>query len=618
MEPRFTPHGFEVDYVEFQKRLGAKGYKKVLRTLTAKEKPQPGMPTAALARLRIQNCYTINFEEGRITFPRYMGVRMAKHNVLTRAEWESAVEPPGVFGGQAYQTRELDSDKCTMVIDLYPYQESYVDYVTENRLTPEFRRAGAAQAYLQADTGMGKTLIALAVIARLKVPALFVVPTIALQKKTVQDAKDALPDLVTVPYSNVEDKKRKKKGLPGIGPGNADIVVCVVNTAAGKAVGFFREYGVVILDEAHELHAPKRSQLLWNAQAPYVVGLSATPSERPDGMDKVVISHLGPPIVLREVVPPEQIGDVKFSGRVREVWYKGHPDHAKTVVSDLTGSASAIMTVGSIVSDPHRMEMVAAEVQRLLHLHETLPPSELAYWGLGPDADGKMRRHSVFVFAEHRAYLPALQAALLKRIPAGELYLIDPGGEDAPEAVVGKKGGVVLRGGATTLDLSAANKARVVLTTYGFSRRGISLNQMTALVEASPRRNGFTQILGRICRLAPDKSVQSIRRIVVDIRDMDTGLRNQSSSRRKAYKAKDWAVYKVNSAHTDYPVTDADGADVCGKAAPPTTELECPVGRRAAGAAEEGSDEPVNVPSALDTLAQLLLDGGAAGTTPEE
>ena len=90
----------------------------------------------------------------------------------------------------------------------------------------------------------------------------------------------------------------------------------------------------------------------------------------------------------------------------------------------------------------------------------------------------------------------------------------------------------------------------MVLTTYGFSRRGISLPDMTALVLASPRRHGSTQTLGRILRRGSD---ESILRVIVDVVDVCTGLKSQSTERKRAYTMKGYPVTKIKYSYEGFP-----------------------------------------------------------------
>lgn len=573
MEARFTPLGVELNFQQLKNALGVQGWRRLSDSLTIREKPQPGAPPGALSKLRNHACYKI--EEGRIILPRRLAHVLATHNVI-----KPLTDPPGWFGGRRRSIRRLTPESCEFVIPLYDYQQAYVEHIVEKRLSAEMRRSGRGQVYIQVDTGKGKTRMALAIAALLRVPACFIAPTRALQADGVAEAETVLPKLKAVAYSNVLERAAVKGGVPPPRAENVDLMFCVVNTARKKPPDFFEGFGIIFLDEAHEYHSPQSSALLWNAQAPCIIGLSATPGERPDMMDRVVPQFLGPPLPLHGVVPAELIEDIDFEGRVREVWYEGDPRHTNAAL----GPSIPVCVIGRMIQDPCRFTMVAAEVERLLYLHETLPSSELEGWGLGIyPPTGEMRQHCVFVFAEHRDYLPALREVLSARLGEGFVYCPD---FESTVRELGGDGSVILRGGATTQERQNAKHSRVVLTTYGFSRRGISLGRMTALVAATPRRNGQIQILGRICRMTKDEATRTIKRVVVDIRDTATSLAAQSSERRKAYQRKGWPVYYIKSSYKDY-------SDPRAKA--PPTPSEKPLPRRQSRAGDQSL-----TPSALE------------------
>ncbi len=74
--------------------------------------------------------------------------------------------------------------------------------------------------------------------------------------------------------------------------------------------------------------------------------------------------------------------------------------------------------------------------------------------------------------------------------------------------------------------------ARILLTTFGYSSTGISIDKMTAIVFATPRRANMQQILARILRRGGDLT---ITRRVIDIIDNRTPMRGQYADRALAY-----------------------------------------------------------------------------------
>lgn len=521
-----THEGFCIPLAGLMARLGGRRrLNRVLSSLTVRETPQPGRPKMYARGKRL--AYKI--ERGaadRLIVPHGKAPAFARHL--------DGVALAPALAAQHRALRPLRGARDPAE-PLYPYQEVAMEYVLEGRAAPW--AGGAHSLYLQMGTGLGKSRLGLAAGVHLGGPIFVVAPTKAIREQWLDEARALYPWLACAPYNNPPKKSRKTPP----GPGTHDIVVGIVNTVRAKPPGFFAGYATVILDEAHELSSPSNLGALWLGQgAKWVLGISATPEERADGFDRVVHHFLGGPVWAEKDIPRFDIGGVDFRGRVREVEYAGDPDCCETVLS-AAGTVSAIETIGNIIRDPGRLRLVAAEVERLYRLHET--EADPAPFGLGPREAGEAgeaappRRHGIFVFAEHRDYLPALRAVLLARIGAEDL------------AVPELEGPVVLRGGATRADMGRARRARIVLTTYGYSRRGVSLVDMTAIILATPRRNGMRQILGRVTRRGSD---ESIVRVVVDIKDVATALKGQSSSRRKIYKEKGYPIARVRVTHADY------------------------------------------------------------------
>lgn len=515
----FTPFGLRVKIKDFRLILGNhKNFRRFLSTLTVTEKPQPGRPkTYARAR---RTAYSINGEY--LYMPRIKAQFLEKYIQIQNHQFKS-------------NYREIQPQNWEPAQKFYDYQLAASDYVCseDNNLLSD---NGIGIAYVQMGTGMGKSRFGMAVAARRKGPVFVIVPTKAIRMQWIEEFQIVFPMLRCASYDN--PPKKSKKVTPD--PENYDVVVGIINTIRSKDHGFFYGYSTVIIDEAHELHSPSNIKILWLIQeVPNVLGISATPDDRIDGLDKIVYHFLGKPIWAKEDIKNFDVTDVNFRGRVREIEYKGNPDYCETAIS-AAGTVSAIETIKNIIHDPARLRLVAAEVERLFYLHE----SEQKYeYGLGPRPakdssdkfpEGEVRTHGIFVFAEHREYLPALRDALLERF--------NPEDIDVPECVV-------LRGGATHGELNKAHNSRIVLTTYGYSRRGVSLVEMTSIILATPRRNGLRQILGRITRRGSD---ESIIRIVVDIKDVLTALKSQNTNRRKVYKEKKYPIYKVSCNHKDF------------------------------------------------------------------
>jgi hypothetical protein len=557
VEGEITLSGLKIPIAALVARLGGRAkYNRFLSALTVTEKPQPGRPKT-YARVERRAYASPPKDPAHLLLP-----LVKRHKlwgpILSRISHAKGVVQARRLGGDI---RIIPSQKWVPAQEFYTYQTAAANYLCRIGGPLPAKGGGTGFAYVQMGTGMGKSRFGMAVAARGLGPVFIVVATEGIRMQWIDEFKKVYPDLSIAPYVNLP--KNSKKIPPSAA--THDVVVGIVNTVRAKDAGFFKGYATVILDEAHELCSPKNMRVLWLVQrVPRVLGLSATPDVRPDGLDRIVYHFLGKPIWAKKDIPGFDITDVNFRGRVREVEYAGNPEYCETALSS-AGTVSAIGTIDNIVKDPDRLSLVAAEVERLYRLHETPDKKTLEEFGLGPRPKecsnkghpaGEIRKHGILVFAELRDYLPVLRDALLTRFSASEISV-----PELEETVSDKRRGVkVLRGGAARSDVKTAHNSRIVLTTYGYSRRGISIVEMTALVLATPRRNGMVQILGRATRRGSD---ESIVRVIVDIKDVRTGLKSQSTTRRAVYKEeKKYPIYQVK---VDYKGIRADSSVTVGQ-----------------------------------------------------
>jgi hypothetical protein len=546
----------------FRARVGGEvALRKILGALSVTEKVHAGRPRGMACTVR--RAHAIVREGGRdwLLIPRVKGPAFLRARTRAGAALLDGVR---AAADALPLPRRLAAERCEIEDPLYEYQEAAVSYLlgADGPLGEAAVAAHRGVAYLQMDTGLGKTRLACALVARRGEPALVVVPTKDIGDQWIDEFAEIFPGLVVGFYHNPPKGSRRRPP----GPATHDVVIVIINTFREKGPEFLEGYGTVVLDEAHEYHSTHNCRALWLSQTRAVLGLSATPEERPDGLDRYVALHLGPAI-RAEAIPGFDVGAVNFRGEARVIEYAGHPDHCETATTP-SGTMSAIGTIGNIIKDPYRLRAVAAEVVALYRLHETAAPEELARLGLGPrpasaatpkHPEGEVRRHGVFVFAEHREYLPALRTAINVLLrPTEQDDLVAP---ELDEAAAGRaRSGLqvsLLRGGVSRDTVVRARRARahIVLTTYGFSRRGISLVDMTAIVEATSRRNGGRQLLGRMLRRGSD---ESILRQVRDFVDVRTGLKSQITDRRKIYTEKKYPISKVCVTWEDFPEAEPE------------------------------------------------------------
>ena len=462
-------------------RLGSKGYQAFLKKFTVVQKlpmnkAKYGFPIS---------CRAYKQEDSRLIIPRV---------------YASAAKRTGLGGDYTL------NDSMSVDIDLgsttfYDYQEAAINYIVGS-VFPSNENC----CYLQMGTGLGKTRTAIGLIATLSLKTLVIVPARSLQSQWLVEISKLAPDTVTMAYQNSMGEDI-----------DCDIAVCVVNTFRGKSEDFLKrnQFGLVIFDEVHEFYTKANSQGLWLSQkVEYVLGLSATPEDKPDKLDTFVFKFLGKPIYSNDIpgFDPEL---TRFNGAITRINYSCDLPFAEVQLTS-AGTPCNATTLSTVLSDEQRLKMIAQLTKELYD-----------------------EGHGTFVFCEFRDYVLRVQDALMAL--GIDNIIIE---ELEPVEVA------VLRGGVSSDYLESVRKkgAKIVLTTYGYSRRGVSLPTMTAMVLASPRRNGLTQILGRITRKGDDSSI--IRK-VIDIVDVNTMYKAQFYERNKVYKQKEWPVEIVTTDFSD-------------------------------------------------------------------
>jgi superfamily II DNA or RNA helicase len=473
-------------------------YNKFLKIFTVKENPK--FRRGAFCREIILKAYQM--VDDYLLLPRSKLEALTKVGLIKNTRFIRSYEPARI-------TKTL-----ALSCELYDYQTQCVDHLLNNHLLPNNKGI----AYFSLFTGAGKTRCAIGLISELKLKTLVIVPSSKdLQGQWIDELSATLPEAKAVAYHN----KMKDSSLE-----DADIVVVVVNTFCKKNLDFIQSgrFGLVVLDEAHELCSRVFSQTLWLIQGiPYILGLSATPHARKDELDYYVDQFLGPPIHA-ETIPGVDINKERFHGKITKIDYYGIPDYCE-IILNANGDTNNALTLRRVVSDPSRIQLIIRQIRRLYD-----------------DA----AEHGIFVFAEHRDYLVLLREQLLAdEMLANDTILEDPDSLNLNYSVDVQ----VLRGGASKNLVQHVRKkgARIVLTTYGYSRRGIDLPNMSALVLVTPRRSGLMQVLGRITRKRSD--ISKIRE-VVDIVDCSTIYKNQFYERKQVYDAKMWPITR-EVAHFD-------------------------------------------------------------------
>ena len=277
---------------------------------------------------------------------------------------------------------------------------------------------------------------------------------------------------------------------------------------------FFKQFGYVILDEIHEYCSKTRKQIYTRAQSTFMLGLSATPDERDDGLDQVNIWNCGD-ILDACKLDGYTMDDIPFKGAVTMVKYKGPLEHTKTIINEKLELLSVPKMITQFCEDPYRMQLIINLVIEL-----------------------RKKRKNVFIFADRRNFLQAIGDELHK-------YKITNKTITDSDDINYKR----LVGGATSSEIKyAENISDVILTTYQFMGTGKSIPKMDSIILTTPRKKKSKQYIGRIFRLG--SNYDSVREII-DIVDWNTPLKSQWYTRKKYYTEKEYPITVREVSYTE-------------------------------------------------------------------
>lgn len=239
--------------------------------------------------------------------------------------------------------RRLDNVHFKFLAKLRPYQEQAVQTICSRSF-----------GVLEAGTGSGKTVMALAAVCARKQPTIVIVHT----KELLYQWRDRVDEFLGI-----------EAGL--IGDGKFDIrplTVAIVNSARKRTEELIPLFGHLIVDECHRVPATLFTDVVSVFDSYFLLGLSATAFRSDEGMTKLIYyfmgerSHTVDPMHLKvtgAVLKPKIIrsetdfdygyrGDyqalisalTKHEGRNRQIatdivdWVKNDPTSTALVVSD--------------------------------------------------------------------------------------------------------------------------------------------------------------------------------------------------------------------------------------------------------------------------------------------
>lgn len=388
-------------------------------------------------------------------------------------------------------------------------QELLSDEIISNHFSYERAIRGSAGVIVNLEAGQGKSYLAAYLMCAIQRKTAIIVHSTALLSQWATVLRRCIEN-VNIGYYHGKTKV------------DGDVIIMVMNSAAGNQfvinkklytnIEFYNRFGLIIFDECHMLCTETGKKILGSAQAPYMLGLSATPDDHIKGFNSMIYWGIGPVLNAKDL-PGYDVISTSFKGTVHRMMYYGPQEYTMPMVNETTGLTSISKTINMICQDSRRNDLIIDCI-----------------------VDGLNLGLYMFVFADRRDYLDTLCKMLKKmRGISGSIIENDT---DFKRIVGGDKEEILE---------NAEKKSKVIFTTYQYMGTGKSIIKMNGLVMATPRKSKMAQYINRIFRLGSD---QSIERHIWDICDMKISLASQWATRKMYYLDKGYPIIERKVSHT--------------------------------------------------------------------
>lgn len=455
MSDRISAKITRFGYIIEKRSMGEEELKKLKENLTV----VPFKPFSYNS-FKKDDSYSVYVENGKyLSIPKYYGINEYGNPKINRLE-----------------TYEYPIQDISYIGLLRPNQQIIVDKIIKNFDTD---RGGL----LIAGCGSGKTNMAIYVACHYKVKTLFVVHKTFLMEQAI----DRIKSTTNVKQVGIIKQSKVETDYP--------FVVAMVHSLCKREYDdkIFKDFGLIIFDEAHHMAARNFSRVLIKMTSKYMLGISAE-RERKDLLFKVINWYIGP-IIHEEQQRPNNMVIVK------KFFYK--TSNLKRVTPEInkyTQKEDWSKMVSNLMHIKKRTRFIINLIQIL---HE--------------------KGANVLFLTERTQH-----AHLIKNLLEEEPF------------TVGQVG--MYMGGMNKDDLKISSTKQIILGTYQMAEEGLDIQNLNALIMGTPKTK-INQSIGRILR----KDVYEEHPIVIDIVDADNKcFKNQSYSRMKYYLQQNYRVQTFN------------------------------------------------------------------------
>ena len=289
------------------------------------------------------------------------------------------------------------------------------------------------------------TIMALYIIAKLKLKTLVIVHKEFLLNQWIEKINEFLPDAkigkIQGQIIDIEDK---------------DIVIGMLQSLSMKEYpeDTFDSFGFTIIDECHHISAEIFVRSLQKIVTKYILGLSAT-MERKDGLTKVFKMFIGDIIYKMKRDKDEAV-------LIKAVKFVSQDEEFNTIEYDFRGNVKYSTMISKLCSFNNRTEMILSIIENELKLNN---------------------KQQIIVLGQFKNILTYLYKAIEHRNIGTVGYYI---------------------GGMKEEQLKKSELKQIIIATYSMAAEGLDIKTLTTLILATPKTD-IEQAVGRILREKHDQ-----------------------------------------------------------------------------------------------------------------
>lgn len=431
-----------------------------------------------VAKKDIPNLVTL---KGVLTAKPYVPAVFVKPQYVTKypvyLETETHMYVPKHYGIQHYG--ELKSQREVSQTDpkfweftgkLRPIQEEVVKTYTRDGI-------------ISLQTGGGKTVCALYIASKLKLPTVVLVHNTFLRDQWVDRISAFLPKarigMVQGDTVDIQDK---------------DVIVAMLQSVSMKEYPdeMFKNIGLLIVDECHHIASESFSKAIPKLTCKHMLGLSATP-ERKDRLMYVINWFLGPLLYKSDTVD-------KVDSKVRVEVYEFEPEDPKfnEIIYNKQDVMFTSLMINKVVECVQRNKMLIELLSDIYHDKE----------------------RQILVLTDRVDHAKTLLEMLPEDVKAESCIL----GREVKSSQRAEW---------------CASK-RILIATYTMCKEGFDVATLNTLMIATSRPD-VDQIVGRILRV--DKADRKVDPLIIDI--VDPPFRRQFQTRLALYKSRSYDIEKM-------------------------------------------------------------------------